>query len=214
MAREDARLVERRHIARELHANVQQLLYATKIHLSKLRGSESLSQAHDAGESIHELIDETIRVSRDLTRDLIPLSSTGLRSALDSLAEWMKDHHALRVDIEVIGDIESSSLALRELAFECVREVLFNCVKHAHVDEAHVRVDGSGKALRFLVVDEGAGFDVRSETPMEPPRDGSGGFGLSDIRARVERIGGKVDIESCKDSGTKVSLLLPRSVSG
>jgi signal transduction histidine kinase len=54
--------------------------------------------------------------------------------------------------------------------------------------------------LRFAVHDTGSGFDTRAASP---------GAGLTNVRDRIETVGGRIDIVSARMRGTTVSGVVP-----
>ena len=156
---------------------------------------------------VEELIDESITSSRSLTAELSPpiLHEAGLEAGLGWLARRMSDKHGLWVELEM-EEIPPLPDDLKIMLFESVRELLFNVVKHAHTLSSTIslrRVDGF---LQLMVSDEGAGFD-----PKALPRAGESGrgFGLFSVRERLELFGGKLEVQSIPDQGTRICIFAP-----
>ena len=59
------------------------------------------------------------------------------------LAQWMHEKHGLTVDLDIEENVETTQ-DVRALLFLAVRELLFNIVKHAGVNQAGVRLERSG----------------------------------------------------------------------
>ncbi|NQU43674.1 PAS domain S-box protein [bacterium] len=198
---------ERRRLAQILHDVLQQNLAAAKNQIALLRG-----QSPDPGlarilQQVEGLLAESIQTSRSLTVELSPpiLYDSGLAVALEWLSIHMEEKHGLKVEVEAQVEAEPDSEGFRCLLFQAARELLFNIVKHAGVQEAHVRLDLSedGRAPRLVVSDAGNGFDAtglfeRAERPR--------GFGLFSIQERLELLGGSMRIESNPGQGTRITL--------
>jgi CheY-like chemotaxis protein len=88
------------------------------------------------------------------------------------------------------------------MLYQCVRELLFNVLKHAGTDRASVTMieDGQGK-LEIVVRDEGVGCD-----PVAIHESRGDKFGLFSIRERMEAIDGWMELESQFGVGTTVRL--------
>ena len=99
-----------------------------------------------------------------------------------------------------LTDGASAPLACREALVRIVREAVANAVRHGGADTVTVRLD-SRRGVFLSVTDDGRGFDV--EGMADAP-----GYGLQSMRARVEILGGQLDISSSRD-GTKVEVRLP-----
>jgi PAS domain S-box-containing protein len=199
---------ERRRLAQILHDNLQQLLVAARLRveaLGKRAGDEALSSEADR---IMELIGQSITASRLLTVELSPpvLHEAGLSAGLLWLSGWMKDKHGLEVEVEAKEPIGALPEELHLLVFRAVRELLFNVVKHAGVDQAKVKVVRGGDGTVSLVVeDEGRGLKSKTLAPEST----AASFGLSSIRQRLSLFDGRMEVESGPDRGTAVTITVP-----
>ena len=60
----------------------------------------------------------------------------------------------------------------------------------------------TNNTLNVVIKDNGVGFDVSKISP-------SSGIGLSQIKARIENLGGEFVIKSSSNSGTEISFKTP-----
>jgi signal transduction histidine kinase len=194
---------ERRRIACLLHDDLQQLLVAAKLQID---GWQPAGHRRDGEERVSATLAQAIALSRSLTSDLSPpaLYEIGLDAALASLIRRMRDDFQLSVNLQMETDPTSLNFELRTIVFEAVRELLFNVVKHSGSREATVQVGLSGdEGIELLVQDSGVGF-----VPDRSRFEGASGFGLSNLRHRVQLIGGDMHIDSAPDNGTRVRIRL------
>ena len=84
-----------------------------------------------------------------------------------------------------------------------LRELVANAVNHGHADEIHIAGECRPGLLRFSVRDNGHGFD-----PEACPSTSDGHFGLGNVRERLRRLGGSLDIDSHPGGGTYVRLTI------
>jgi signal transduction histidine kinase/ActR/RegA family two-component response regulator len=199
---------ERRRLAQILHDHLQQLLVAAKIKIGMLRRRELATESGQSLGQIDELLSESIRTSRSLTVDLSPpiLFDAGLRPALEWLARQMREKHGLVVDVESEAPQTPLSEDAQILAFQAVRELLFNVVKHAGVAHARLQLAVDAKQVQVVVEDDGVGFDA---TQLEHHEVLDGGLGLFSIKERLEVLGGQVLIDSSPGQGTRAVILVP-----
>lgn len=88
------------------------------------------------------------------------------------------------------------------LLYQCVRELLFNVLKHAGTERAAVTMTDHGQGkLQIVVQDDGMGCD-----PIAVMESGSDKFGLFSIRERMEAIDGWMELQSQPGAGTTVTL--------
>ena len=88
------------------------------------------------------------------------------------------------------------------MAFDSIRELLFNVVKHAGVSVARLTCTYSDRVLTLRAQDQGKGFNL--EETLSGHR-----FGLLNTLRRVELIGGQVSITTQPAGGTEVLLMFP-----
>ncbi|MDO8612026.1 MAG: ATP-binding protein, partial [Dehalococcoidia bacterium] len=84
-----------------------------------------------------------------------------------------------------------------------IQEALTNVRKHAGAKRAWVRIASGPREIGISIEDKGRGFD-----PAILNEDGPR-FGVRTMRERVERVGGRFQIESSPGHGTTVRIYLP-----
>ena len=84
-----------------------------------------------------------------------------------------------------------------------------NVVKHADTDRAKITLTRDADSVSLHVSDKGKGFGPAA-IPATPSTDQSlTQFGLFSIRERMEALGGRFDVQSGPNQGTRASLTLP-----
>lgn len=196
---------ERRRIARILHDHLQQLLVSAKLQLACLDGTAPAG-VDPVAPDVDQILSEAIAITRSLSAELSPpvLHEDGLAAALAWLARWTESRYGLVVDVSLPREFPEPPEDARILLFESVRELLFNAVKHAHVQQASLGVEVVEGELRIVVADEGPGFDPSRLTSAGE----LGGFGLFSIRERLQLIGGSMQIQSAPGCGARFTLIL------
>jgi PAS domain S-box-containing protein len=195
---------ERRQIADDLHDRIGQNLLLAKMKLGEL--SAVLPVQHSASiEQVRTLLDQIIKDTRSLIRDLCPqvLYELGLEAAVD----WLVEQTQAKYGLSCVAEITPLRKPIREdrriILFQAARELLVNVAKHARAKQAKVILQGDEARVRIQVVDDGCGFDPSFVTL--PTR----GFGLFSIRERVELLGGELQIDSAPGQGTRATVTVP-----
>ena len=130
----------------------------------------------------------------DISGDSSADSSADSSGLADDLRRVVGDS-PLRVDLRITGAPQAPEPVARATA-RAVGEALTNVERHAGVDTATVAARTVEGGFEVAISDEGAGF-----SSMETGR------GLSEsVIARMERVGGNVDITSTPGHGTVVVL--------
>lgn len=198
---------ERRRLAQMLHDDLQQLLAATKFHAGVLQGRLKDDITRQRLQIMVDLLDQSIKASRSLTTELSPpiLYDAGLAPALTWLGRWMQTKHGLAVAVRADETVDPLTEQVRVFLFQASRELLFNVVKHAHVQQAQLEMTRQDAHVRIVVSDQGVGFDPAAVKPMGGP----GGFGLFSIQERIELLGGWMEIQTAPGQGAKITLWAP-----
>ncbi len=200
---------ERRHLARELHDEIGQVLTLIKI-------KASVASRHVTGEGragldeLANVVETSIQQVRNLSLDLRPsiLDDFGLEAAL----EWYVDRQSRGTQVAVCLDSDLGAARfppeIETAGFRVVQEAVTNALRHAHA--RHVRVEarrGEGE-LQLTVRDDGMGFDVEAARGRAA-RGGS--VGLLGMQERAELLGGRLSVTSVPDGGCEIRARFPLS---
>jgi PAS domain S-box-containing protein len=201
----------RQQLASALHDGLQQLLFSVGLTLD--RALTSSSQTDQAGflRRARSDVNEAIEAARTLSVDIFPpvLHLGGLPSALAWLAKRTQEQYNIVVGVTADPQANPEASDVRILLFEGVRELLFNTVKHAHVDRVYVNLAlGPDDTIQIEVRDEGAGFDPTNTLHHDQHQ---AGLGLFSIQERLALLGGHLDIQSAPGKGARFSLTVPRA---
>jgi PAS domain S-box-containing protein len=201
----DVRENERRHIARELHDEIGQLLTGLKLVLQMGAGA-GVGDDGDAAEEALSLVDELLRRVRGLTLSLraTMLDDLGLLPALRWHFENYTTQSGVRVAFKHVGlEDRRFDPEIEAAAYRIVQESLTNVARHAGVDEVTVRLWADRSILGVQIQDRGPGFDVDSILAL------SVSSGLAGMYERVELLEGALAIESALGSGTTITAEFP-----
>ncbi|HSB00051.1 MAG TPA: PAS domain S-box protein, partial [Anaerolineales bacterium] len=209
---------ERHRISHILHDDLQQRIYAIQMQLTFLH-DELQRENKTAGKEISDIeqqLTEILVVTRHLSIDLSPpiLRDEGLSHAIGWLAAQMRQRYGLPIELQADGPFAISDEALHVLLFNCVRELLFNVVKHAQASRAVVKLQWVEAGLQIEVRDDGRGFPVdmpeqRASEEMNETNGLRSGWGLPAIRHQLDLFGGRMEIQSEPGAGARVLLIIP-----
>jgi len=194
---------EKRRIATELHDCIGQTLALSKIKLGLLNKAAPSEELRKSIKEILHLIEQTIKETRTLTFELSPpiLYELGLGQAIKWLIDQFREKHGL--DIELIDDGQDKPFShnTRFFIFQAIRELLVNIVKHAQATKVNIIMKRDDDHLRVIIEDNGVGFSK--------PSLNYDGYGLFNIRERMNHINGQFEIKSISGRGTRVTLVAP-----
>ena len=195
---------ERRHLARELHDEIGQLLTGVKLAL-EMAARFSSASVKGALLNVSTMVDNLLSRVRVMSLNLRPamLDDLGLLPALLWHLENYSSQTGVSVDFRHKGLGHRLRAELETAAYRIIQEALTNVAKHAGAKEAVVLVWVDGTSLCLQVEDRGSGFKPGSFRPDHPTS------GLSGMRERVASLGGKYRLESSPEDGTVVFVVLP-----
>lgn len=199
---------ERRAIAIDLHDHIGQALAFIKMHIARFQGNAVFCGFEGEISEVLDLLNQTIRYTRDLTSQISPpvLYELGLSAALQWLTSNYQQKYKITVKVEAPDRHRHIRDEISPMIFKAVQELLTNVVKHAAATSAHVKAAFSDSDLTVEVTDNGHGFSVESFESALPDGDH---FGLFSIREQVSYLGGSVTIDSSPGHGTKVVMNVP-----
>ena len=158
--------------------------------------------------TLYELIEQSIEYTRTLTFELSPpvLYTFGFESAVEWLTEQFEARHEIQVFFNDDGQAKHLAHDVRVVLFQAVRELLHNIVKHAKATGVTVSVSRKNGTIHVSVEDNGVGF---SDSKVSSGVSKGGGFGLFNVRERLDYIGGSLQIESVSPHGARVIITAP-----
>jgi PAS domain S-box-containing protein len=198
---------ERRRLATELHDHISQNMAFAKMKLGALAKS-GLSEVQSALlRSVSESMDEAIKMSRSLIMQLSPpvLYEVGFEAAVATFCEQFGAEHAVEIDLQDDGRQKPLAEPVKVTLFQLVRELLINVAKHARAKRVKIIIVREDGMIRIAVRDDGVGFDM---TALNLAAEKSG-FGLFNVRQRIELLGGDFTMYSEPGGGTEVVFRAP-----
>jgi signal transduction histidine kinase len=196
--------IERKKIASFLHDNISALLSSAGLHLSVF-SAKNEKTSNEITKTI-SLLGEAHDKVRDLSHELIPalLVRFGLFYALEDLCE--KNSNSI-ISFEYESDIDNQKRYPEDFEIKIyfiISELLNNVMKHSCATIGKVALQENRTILKIQVFDNGKGFDTNQFQILE-------GFGINQIRARINAMKGNLIIDSKLDMGTIIIIDVPIS---
>jgi two-component system, NarL family, sensor histidine kinase DevS len=199
-----ALVADRERIAKELHDDVIQSLFAEGMALQA-----SLSMMNDpvALETrITQSVENIDRVIRDLRNYIFGLrpgaaADRQLDRSLRDLAAGFEKGTSATIEVSTDEDAVSRLAGRSTDIVSAAREAISNAVRHSGGSHITVTLFSSGDEAVLEIADDGAGFDPAQVTGP--------GHGLGNLRSRAAELGGDMDIESEPGRGTWLRIRIP-----
>jgi signal transduction histidine kinase len=218
-ARQSAISQERNLMAREIHDTLAQNFVGVLMQMEAAEEAKTLAPDQVAAfhDRVRLLAKEGILQARKAvytfgqpSDDRTPIDES-TRQILRRFCDGTRIDYKVNTHGDVGRITPNQNAQLRSILVEAI----VNAVKHGSAKSLQVNFECEGQKWQVSVVDDGCGMDVSkynaSDDPVNEKESKSLANGLSNIRARVQSIGGELHIESSPGLGTTIKIIGPQS---
>lgn len=188
-----------KHIGRELHDNVGQLLAFTTMQLKafeKVAKKDILPKLTNAQEAVASSLTEVRALSRSLNNDVI--LKTGFDTTVKNEIKRLNNSGLIEASFNVFGENANFENGKDEIIlFRILQEFFSNTLKYANANKLEVNITYSDKDLVLNVNDDGDGFDFETIEKSS---------GLINMEKRSELINAEFNLTSEKGKGTQLKI--------
>jgi hypothetical protein len=191
-----------KHIGRELHDNVGQLLAFASMQLNMLTSQindDLKEKVSDTSNVIKESLQEVRALSKSLNTDVI--LNAGFEESITNELNRLKRMKLMEVELISVGNkvvFKNNKDAI--ILFRIIQEFMSNSVKYSKAKHLSILLDYSEEMLLILVKDDGVGFD------METVKNGAG---LINMKSRAELIESTFSLTSKPNKGVQLQIEYP-----
>ena len=200
---------EKKRISRDIHDGPAQSLanvifkaeYASKII------DTSPNKAKKEIAELQEDVRNTLKDIRKIIYDLMPMSldDLGLVPTLNKLISNIMDNNPIQVKFNVVQNSVIDNPLINLMTFRVIQEAFNNILKHAKCKHVELDVHISNLEIHVNICDNGIGFDV-DQISLKPT-----GYGLYNMRERIDIVGGALTIQSQRNKGTTIAMRIPNN---
>lgn len=191
---------ERQKIASDLHDSVGQTMLAAKMNLISSMTRPGSSNRFHIGLS---LIDRASQELREIYTNLYPSSlrelglSAAVRSYIKSVCRpaGIDTRISISLNRKLPEDVEIN-------LFRIIQEASSNAIKYSKAGRLTLTLSEKSEKIKLVISDNGIGFEPARKKLV------SRGFGVDNIRRRVEDMQGDMKIESTPGKGVKIKITL------
>lgn len=192
--------IEKKRMSRDIHDGPAQTMSGILLkaeYADKVFESDPIRAKREIA-TIQDDIRQMIREIREIIFNLTPanLEKSTLKQAIEVYAER---YPKIVFDLKIEQHAECSSTMKGNL-FRIVQESMNNIVRHSGSKRAQIYVTVDKMKIIAKIRDFGRGFDLYSDHR---------GYGIQNIRDRVQLSGGEMTIDSKKGKGTVIKVLMP-----
>ncbi|MES3017330.1 MAG: ATP-binding protein [Bacteroidota bacterium] len=185
-----------RHISREIHDNIGQVLSLVSLNLNTVVVTDQDKLKFTSG-LVTKAIDDLRGLSKSLNPDRVQMIgiTESIKTELDQLERTGIFHTTLNAE----RDLREISPEKTIILYRMIQEVLNNIIKHSRAAKVIIRFHGDDNTDLISITDDGCGFDLTHNSP---------GIGLQNLRQRAIMINAELTITSKINEGTTVSFSL------
>ena len=198
----EAQEQERKRIAEYLHDRIGSTLAAVKLHFHAFKdNTQKSAEFFSVGSA---LLDNAVSEVRDISHNMVSgvLSKFGLNAAIYDLRSTLEASQQISFQTHIHHAEERLDFAIEVNLYRIIQELVSNILKHSGAKEIILQLNRFENDLILILEDNGSGFDTSPEIPVP-------GIGLKNIQSRVNKLNGRLHIDSKKGLGTTVTIEIP-----
>ncbi|GGG45110.1 sensor histidine kinase [Bizionia arctica] len=191
-----------KHVGRELHDNVGQLLAFASMQINMLAGhvkDDLKEKVLDTSNVIKASLQEVRALSKSLNTDVI--LNAGFEESIQNELNRLKRMKLMEVELICLGkkDVRKNNKDAIIL-FRIIQEFMSNTVKYSKAKHLSISLNYTEEKLIIIAKDDGVGFD------METVKSGAG---LINMKARTELIESTFSLTSKPNEGVELQIEYP-----
>lgn len=221
LKRENMRIAlmnERAMMAAEVHDSLAQTCAYMKMRVALLHDALRDGEAERAGKYATD-VGQALDVAAGQLRELLTqfrnrMDPMGLVHALEDLVESFPDRTGIALEFKNRATDLRLAVDQEAQVFFIIQEALANVARHSGATKARLTLEGAGDYYVATVEDNGRGgqgfFAIANRTGGFEEHPGlRDHFGLTIMRERAHKIGGRVEVANLPQGGFRVRLTFP-----
>lgn len=191
--------VERKRVSEELHDNLGSTISGIKYRLQALDLVNFTPKEKDIYTSIMQMMTDAYSEVRLISHNLLPdeFEKKGLKSALDKLIHDLNFSNNFKLTLTFKQPKSPLGQKIEIELYSICLELVNNIIKHSGGNQGEILIFSTANNVILNVKDNG-----------KPSSELKEGFGLKNIKARVTKLEGQIDIQQ-DEFGTDVIIKIP-----
>ncbi len=202
----NAQEVERKRLSRQMHDGPAQAMsnFILQTEIAMRLFDVDQNRAKDELTNLKNSAMMTFQKVRNFIFELAPmmLDDLGLVPTVKRFVDSYKEQTGLDVDLVITGSELRMANYLEVMIFRSLQELLNNAARHSQASKVKVSLNIDNDTIRVSVDDNGKGFPVEE-------LEADANWGIKLTRERVEMIGGRTEIDSVPNQGTRITFEMP-----
>ncbi len=199
-ARQLTLVAERERIAHDLHDHVIQRLFAAGM---DLQGTVARVRSPEVGDRLNRTLDDLQTIIEEIRTTIFQLKSPsendgGFRNRIQRVVADLTEDRDIITTVRLHGPLTAVGGELAEHAEAVTAEAVSNAVRHSGASRLTIEVSVADM-VTVDIIDNGCGM------PLDNPRRS----GLANMVYRAEQVGGRCEITTPPEGGTRVHWTAP-----
>ena len=199
-ARQLSIVAERERIAHDLHDHVIQRLFAAGM---DLQGTVARVRSPEVADRLNRTLDDLQTIIEEIRTTIFQLKSPsendgGFRTGIQRVVADLTENRDIVTTVRMHGPMTAVAGELAEHAEAVTAEAVSNAVRHSGASRLTIEVSVADM-LTLDIIDNGCGMPV----------DNSRRSGLANMSYRAEQVGGRCEITTPPEGGTRVHWTAP-----
>ena len=198
-----ATLRERNRIAREIHDNVGHMLSRSILQMGALQTIHKEEPLHGQLVAINDTLSQAMNNIRESVHDLHN-ESLDLKQALREVTDEFRDKYEIAFTYDMSAAVPRN---VKYCFLAITKEALANVVRHSNATRVSLYFCEHPGFYQMLVEDNGTDIKVKE---AQIAKAQVSGIGLSNMRERVEALGGTIAFLT--DKGFEIRISIPKDM--
>lgn len=198
-----ATLQERNRIAREIHDNVGHMLSRSILQMGALQTIHKEEPLHGQLVAINDTLSQAMNNIRESVHDLHN-ESLDLKQALREVTDEFRDKYEIAFTYDMLAAVPRN---VKYCFLAITKEALANVVRHSNATRVSLYFCEHPGFYQMLVEDNGTDIKVKE---AQIAKAQVSGIGLSNMRERVEALGGTIAFLT--DKGFEIRISIPKDM--
>ncbi len=192
---------ERKRIAQDLHDELGAVLSIARMHIVQIQEEEGKNNLQAGLQQACSLTESALATMRRISHELMPpqLEQFGLIKTLRAIATQTNDARQIKIELIADDDSQRWPVAVERGLYRVCMEMVNNTIKHANAKHIRIQLIQNHEHILFTYSDNGKGL----------PENYNPGQGFRNMEARVNILGGNLQINNHHGGGFNASLHIP-----
>lgn len=200
---------EQNRIASEIHDSVTQRLFAASCSMRAIMDNKALKEKEEVMSELGVVRTSLTKAIKELRETIYSMSwekksANALNYELKEVIDEFSNMYGIPISFNYNFKSNVSDYVLVKSIFRIVYETTSNALRHSNCSKIRINVFEKDDNINILISDNGVGINTN-----KPENSEKSGFGLRNINTIVKKHNGRMKINSQKEKGTLIKIMLP-----